>query len=70
MLLFLPYRFRRWESLNYKVTVSKKSKEEEAIAHADYILLRSGDNFTAIYLDASQHDKGIGISMLLTSLQR
>ena len=59
----IPYRFRPWESLNYKVTVSKKSKEEEAIAHADYILSRSGDNFTAIYSDASQHDKGIGIGV-------
>ncbi|KAF7564345.1 uncharacterized protein PtrM4_152490 [Pyrenophora tritici-repentis] len=41
----------------------KKEQKEEAIAHTDYILSRSGDNFTAIYSDASQHDKGIGIGV-------
>ncbi|KAF7569241.1 hypothetical protein PtrM4_116560 [Pyrenophora tritici-repentis] len=49
--------------LSFKEHIATRSKEEEAIAHADYILSRSGDNFTAIYSDASQHDKGIGISV-------
>lgn len=44
----IPYRFRPWDDLNYKITISKRTKEEEAIAHTTYIQSRIGDNFTAI----------------------
>ncbi|KAH7548829.1 hypothetical protein BM1_10854 [Bipolaris maydis] len=33
----ISYRFRPWDSLNYNISISKKSKEEEAAAHKDYI---------------------------------
>ncbi|EOA83077.1 uncharacterized protein SETTUDRAFT_82730, partial [Exserohilum turcica Et28A] len=62
----IPYRFRPWDSLNYKVTISRKTKEEEATAHTAYIQSRIGDNFTAIYSDASKikEGKGIGVGVV------
>jgi ribonuclease HI len=59
----VPYRFRPWDSLNYKVTVSRKTKEEEAIAHTAYIQSKIGDNFIAIYSDASKIEEGKGIGV-------
>ena len=47
--------------------MSRKTKEEEAIAHAEYIRSRSKDNFIAIYSDASQLREGIGIGVGLAA---
>ncbi|KAF7576149.1 hypothetical protein PtrM4_003890 [Pyrenophora tritici-repentis] len=58
----IPYRFRPWDTLNYTVTVSQKSKEEEANAHQAYIKTRL-DNYTTIYSDASQTQEGKGIGV-------
>lgn len=63
----IPHRFRPWDDLNYTVVVSKKTKEEEAVAHAAYIKSRSKDNFTTIYSDASQLQGGIGIGVGLAA---
>jgi ribonuclease HI len=59
----IPYRFKPWDTLSYTVSVSKKPKEEEAIAHAVYVQSRSKDNFVTIYSDASRIEKGIGIGV-------
>ncbi|KAH8621200.1 hypothetical protein IG631_24143 [Alternaria alternata] len=62
----VPYRFRPWDSPTYTVTISKKTKEEEAIAHTAYTQSRLGDNYIAIYSDASQvkDGKGIGVGLV------
>ncbi|KAH8621141.1 hypothetical protein IG631_24195 [Alternaria alternata] len=63
----IPHRFRPRDDLNYTVVVSRKTKEEEAAAHAEYIRSRSKDNFTTIYSDASQLQGGIGIGVGLAA---
>jgi ribonuclease HI len=63
----IPHRFRPWDNLSYTVVVSRKTKEEEAIAHAEYIRSRNKDNFIAIYSDASQLKGGIGIGVGLAA---
>ena len=64
----IPYRFRPWDRLNYTVTVSEKTKEEEAIAHNAYMQARIEDiNFIAIYSDASKVPDGEGIGIGLAA---
>ncbi|KAH7559020.1 hypothetical protein BM1_03957 [Bipolaris maydis] len=60
----ISYRFRPWDSLNYNISISKKSKEEEAAAHKDYIQTIE-DNSIVIYSDASKtKDRdGIGVGL-------
>ncbi|KAF7572893.1 hypothetical protein PtrM4_077980 [Pyrenophora tritici-repentis] len=58
----IPYQFRPWDTPNYKVKISQKRKEEEAIEHKAYIKTRL-DNCTTIYSDASQIKDGNGIGV-------
>ena len=62
----IPYRFRPWDSLNYNISISKKSKEEEAAAHKDYIQTIE-DNSIVIYLDASKTKDGDRIKVGLAA---
>jgi len=64
----IPYRFRPWDGLNYTVTVSAKTKEDEAIAHNAYMHSRKEDSdFVAIYSDASKVPDGEGIGIGLVA---
>ncbi|KAH7556799.1 hypothetical protein BM1_06233 [Bipolaris maydis] len=67
----IPYRFRPWDSLNYKISISQKSKEEETAAHKDYIQIIE-DNSIVIYSDASKtkDGDGIGVGLVVYNLNQ
>ena len=64
--VFLPWQ----RELPFSVTVSSRSKEDEAEEHIQQLSATMGSSLLAIYTDASSHPKGKGIGVAMVGFDQ